>query len=264
MIRLPAFVISALVAATVAAFFVVQHLKATSPLIAGSPVPSPSVINPISGVVCGPPGKQVNHREMQITFALQHRSDDVDVDMVNPAGDIVATLASDVHMVGRWPPSAVSRTFVWDGRRDDGSFAPDGTYFVKVFLRNQGRTLTISSGGAPIPVTVLTHAPRPVVTSVSPILIPYQGSMKVLIRYAGNEGRPGTIRIYRTDVPGRPRLVKSFVTPGHGNSVVWDGRILGQPAGPGVYLVGIDVTDSACNTGHFPRLQKQRLRSHRW
>lgn len=248
MSRLPGFVIGVLAAATVGAFFVVQHLKTTTPLIAGFPHPSPATFNPIYGVTCG----STNYRRMQISFYLLHRSDDVDVDVINQSGDIVATLASDVHMVGRWPP--VFRTFTWDGRLEDGSIAPDGTYFIKVFLRNQGREFVISpvSGGPPSPVRVDTLAPQPVVTSVSPFLVPYQGSMKVLIRYAGNEGRPGTIRIYRTDVRGRPQLVKSFVTPGHGQSVVWDGRILGEPAPAGVYLVGIDVTDGACNTGHWP------------
>ena len=32
----------------------------------------------------------------------------------------------------------------------------------------------------------------------------------------------------------------------------WDGRIHGRPAPAGTYLVGLDVTDAACNTGHFP------------
>ena len=91
------------------------------------------------------------------------------------------------------------------------------------------------------------------VTSVSPPRIPGTGPTRVVIRYTGNEGHYGIVRIYRTDLPGRPRLVDSFGTPGPGTPAVWDGTINHRPAPAGVYLIGLDVTDAACNTGHFPR-----------
>ena len=44
--RLPAVVFALLAAATVGAFFVVQHLKVSTPLIAGFPAPYPSGMTP--------------------------------------------------------------------------------------------------------------------------------------------------------------------------------------------------------------------------
>ncbi len=46
--------------------------------------------------------------------------------------------------------------------------------------------------------------------------------------------------------------MKSFLTPWKGQTTRWDGLIARRPAPAGVYLVGLDVTDAACNTGHFP------------
>ena len=72
------------------------------------------------------------------------------------------------------------------------------------------------------------------------------------IRYAGNENRGGTILLYRTGVPGAPRLVKTFLTPWQGQTAIWDGTIKARPAPAGSYLVGIEVTDATCNTGRWP------------
>jgi hypothetical protein len=237
---------AALVAATVAAFFITQHLKVSTPLLAGFPKPVPGVINPVGGVVCS----RVDHRQMQISFYLKHRSDEVDVYIVDQSGAIVRTLASGVHMQGGAHP--VRRLFIWNGREDSGRIAPDGTYYVRVALIRQGRTVTISGSSGPEPVEVKTTPPAPVVRSAVPHLIPSGSSMSVTITYAGNEHRGGTVRIYRTDLSGKPRLVKSFLTPWKGQRAIWDGKIRSRPAGAGTYLVGLDVTDAACNTGHFP------------
>jgi hypothetical protein len=234
------------VAATVAAFFITQHLKVTTPLIAGAPRPSPGVINPLTGQRCG----GVDHRVMRISFYLLHRSDLVDVYVVDESGNIVATLASHRHM--RKGVRTPDGQFTWNGFQDNGRIAPDGTYFIRVALINQGRTVTIADQSGPEPIKVKTQPPAPRVTSVTPRLIPQRQGRQVTIRYTGNEGRGGTIRIYRTDVLGKPRLVKSFLTPWKGQTARWDGLIDRLPAPAGVYLVGLDVTDAACNTGHFP------------
>jgi hypothetical protein len=237
---------AALVAATVAAFFITQHLKVTTPLIQGSPRPSPGVINPVDGKVCG----GVNHRLMKISFYLQHRSDVVDVYVVDSSGNIVATLAS--HRAMRRGVRIPDGRFTWNGFEDSGRVAPDGTYFIRVALINQGRTVTIANTSGPEPITVKTVPPAPRVTSVTPKLIPQRSEREVTIRYTGNEQRGGTIRIIRTDLPGKPRLVKTFLTPWKGQTARWDGLIAKHPAPAGVYLIGLDVTDAACNTGHFP------------
>jgi hypothetical protein len=250
--RLPVAAFAALVVATVAAFFITQHLKVATPLLAGAPAPVPAVINPISGVACYQRGVQryVNHRQMQISFYLQHRSDYVDVYVVDRSGEIVRTLASGRYMRGGEHP--VRALFIWKGREDDGSVAPDGVYYIRVALLQQGRTVTISNSAGPEPVTIKTAPPKPRVTSVTPQLISPGGRTSVTIHYTGNEKRSGTVMIYRTDVPGKPRLVKRFVTRWNGHTATWDGRIRQRPAPAGTYLVGLDVTDAACNTGKFP------------
>ena len=239
--RLSTVAFGVLVAATIAAFFVTQHLKVTTPLIQGSPRPVPGVINPVHAVPCL--GR--NTGSTTISFYLQHRSDDVDVYVVNSDGTIVHTVASGRHM--RKDVRNPDGVFHWDGSLADGQVAPDGTYYFRVALLHQGRTIDLTS----VPVKVKTVPPRPVILSVSPSVIQSGSSgVSVTIRYAGNENRLATVLIYRLDEPGGPRLVKSFLTGG--NTAVWDGRIRQRPAPAGTYLVGLEVTDAACNTGRFP------------
>jgi hypothetical protein len=241
--RLPVFAFGGLFVATVGAFFVTQHLKVTTPLIAGYPRPAPNAINPY-GAKCG----GVDHSKMQISFYLQHRADDISVYMVDSSDTIVRTLAS-----GRHVPINHRVYFTWNGKKDDGQVAPDGTYYVRVSLLHQGRTVDISNSSGPLPVTVKTIPPRPVVTNVSPSLIPLDHE-KVTIKYRGTAGRSGNVVLYRTDLPGRPRAVKTFKTAWGSTRATWDGMIRQRPAPAGTYLVGLNVNDAACNEGKFPAL----------
>ena len=243
MTRLSTGAFAVLVAATIAAFFITQHLKVTTPLLAGTPRPVPGVIDPLHGVPCM---QGRNSGSTTISFYLLHRADTVDVFVVsNATGEIIRTVATGRHMrKGVRNPDGV---FHWDGREDNGQVAPDGTYYFRVALIHQNRTIDLSS----VPVKVKTVPPHPVVTRVTPSLIPGAHGTSVTIHYAGNENRGGTVRIYRTDLPGDP-LVKSFLTPWNGHTAIWDGKINGRPAPAGTYLVGLDVSDAACDTGHFP------------
>jgi hypothetical protein len=249
--RLPVVAFAALVAATVAAFFITQHLKVSTPLIAGFPRPYPAAINPIGGTTCYDPGthKYVNYRVMGISFYLLQHSDNVDVWVVDHTGKkIVATLALNRFMPGGSHP--VRTQFVWNGREQSGALAPDGTYYVKVRLVHQGRTVTISDNSGPVPFRVITVPPKPVITLVSPRVIHASRPSPIRIGYTGNETRLGTVLIYRIARHRRPTVVKSFLTKGQ--TAVWNGLIRKQPAAPGTYLIGLQVTDLACNTGYFP------------
>jgi len=244
--RLSTGAFAVLVAATIAAFFVTQHLKVTTPLIQGAPRPVPGVINPLHGVPCVG-GK--NSGSTTISFYLQHRSDTVDVYVVDAEDDqIVRTVATGRHMrIDVRNPDGV---FHWNGRKDNGQVASDGTYYFRVALLHQGRTVDLNAAGQTMKVK--TVPPHPVVTSVTPSTISGAGGQSVTIRYAGNEQRGGTVLIYRVDGRGGPRLVKRFLTPWKGNTAVWDGTIGGRPAPAGNYLIGIEVSDAACNTGRYP------------
>ena len=244
--RLSLLAFAGLVAASIAAFFVTQHLKVTTPLIAGgagAPRPVPAVINPLHPVQCGQSGTG----STTISFYLQHRSDDVIVSVVNPADDaVVRTVANGRHM--RKNVRIPDGVFRWNGRLADGKVAPDGSYYFRVTLIHQNRTIDLTD----VPVEVKTRAPRPVITSVQPTEIPPRG--QVTIHYAGNENRGGTVLLYGLDTAhGRARLIKQFLTPWKGHTAVWDGTVAQQqPAPPGRYLLALQVSDAACNTGRYP------------
>lgn len=238
---------AALVVASIAAFFVTQHLKVTTPLVQGGgagPFPVPSAINPVHPVQCG------NHNtgSTTISFYLQHRSDDVIVSVIDAHDDVVRTVADGRHMrKGVRNPDGV---FHWNGRLTDGRIAPDGTYHFRVTLIHEGSTIDLSD----VPVTVKTVPPHPIITRVTPSAIPSpSGSRQVTIHYTGNENRGGTILLYRLEASGRARLIKRFLTPWKGQAAVWDGTVSGQhPAPAGTYLLALEVSDAACNTGRYP------------
>jgi FlgD Ig-like domain len=252
--RVPVAAFVALVIVTVGAFFVVQHLKVSTPLVAGRPAPVPSTIDPVSGGICPVRnGKgvltQVSFRKAKVSFYLINRADDVDVYIVNQDGTIVRTLPGS----GRYLKTYTRREFVWNGREDDGRVAPDGAYDIRVSLVHQGRNLLISNyaSGVVEPVIVDTVVPRPVVISVSPAAITVSSPASVTIRYSGTGGLRPQILIYRSG-PGGPRQVKSYAATSRAGTSAWDGTIGGRPAPAGTYVVGVKLTNKACTTGKSP------------
>ena len=146
--RLPVIAFAALVLGTVAAFFLIQHLKVTTPLIAGNPSPFPPVINPLTGGACAVRTadghrKTVSVRRTSVSFYLLNRSDEVDVYVVNQTGAIVDALRTGLFM--RAAPHPVPATFTWNGREQNGRVAPPGMYYLKVVLQHQGRTIDITN-----------------------------------------------------------------------------------------------------------------------
>jgi FlgD Ig-like domain len=248
--RLPFAGFAVLVVATVAAFFITQHLKVATPLLAGFPRPVPAGINPVSGTECYDPavGKTVDYRQMTISFYLLNQSDNIDVSVVNEHGRVVATLARGTYMPGGSHP--VRKLFRWNGFESDGALAPDGVYYVRVHLIHQDRTVKISDSSGPIPFRVITTPPKPLITQLTPHQIQASRPTPVRIDFTGNGSRLATVLIYRLGSHGRPQLVKSFITGGH--SAEWNGLIQKRPAPPGNYFIGLEVTDLACNTGFYP------------
>jgi flagellar hook assembly protein FlgD len=253
--RAPVAAFVALVIATVAAFFVTQHLKVTTPLVQGRPAPVPNRINPVYGRFClrrTGKGKLVrtNYRQMKISFYLQNRSDSVTVQIVNRDRVPVRTIANNVFMRAH-PPRRHS--FTWNGRLADGSVAPAGIYYVKVLLPHQGRALVISDSTAALPVTVETTRPHVGVTSVTPTSITSGNSTPVTIHYTGTGTLRPRILIYRVH-PGRaPRLVKSYNATTKAGTSTWDGTVAGgRAAPPGTYEAGVLFTDEACTTARSP------------
>ncbi|MGG7380568.1 FlgD immunoglobulin-like domain containing protein, partial [Escherichia coli] len=74
----------------------------------------------------------------------------VTVSIVDGGGNEIRRLADDRHMErGR-------QRFHWSGHDGSGSVPPDGTYYLRVALRDEGRAAT-----APRGVILLTKPPRP-------------------------------------------------------------------------------------------------------
>jgi hypothetical protein len=247
--RLNVAALATLVAATIAAFFFVQHLKVTTPFFSGSPRVDPSIINPVEGGVCrDTSGRRVSFRRTQVSFYLVNRAGDVNMNVVNNAAQIVRTVATNRYMPKFTPlhPDRSRRVFTWDGREDSGLLAPDGTYYFQVTLISQDRTIDV--GG---PITVQTTPTHPDVYYVTPQVV--TDGQTVTIHFRGNDGFRSEVLVYRTDLPGPPRLVDKFPTVFHPHgTVTWDGLIDGSPAPAGTYLIGLRTTNKACATTRFP------------
>lgn len=163
--RPPALAFGGLAVATVAAFFIIQHLKVSTPLIAGNFAPFPTVINPTDGGTClakTPAGHRapVNYTRTSVSFFLVHRADDVSVYVVSQDGRTVATLASGVHMPALLFPHQVAHTFTWNGRESGGRPAPLGKYYVKVVLLRQNRTIDITNSDGLLDWIDVVSSPR--------------------------------------------------------------------------------------------------------
>ncbi len=262
--RLPVAAFVALAIATAAAFFFIQHLKVSTPLIAGQPSPHPSTINPVSGGICpypGPRGKPIptSFREMKISFYLLNRNDDVDVFVVKPDGVVVDTIATGVPMVAK--PHPQRHQFIWNGRQSDGRVAPDGTYDIKVTLLHQGRSYVIAdaSTGTVLPVTVQTTPPAIRVTSVrgpggaQPAVIPTSAGTDATIHYTGTGKLRPQIQIYRASASGALQLVKTYSATTSSGTSIWNGTLTHQRRAPaGTILVGLQLTDATCNRIRWP------------
>ncbi len=266
--RLPALAFCAIVAATVFGFFLTDILKTAPPLVVGYPQPIPAAFNPVSGRVCiSKTGQPLNYRRTSLPLKLFHTGT-VAVYVIDNAGDTVANIS-----LGRYLQRFQPAVFFWKGFENGGTIAPDGTYFFKLLLVQQGRSIDLSQ----YPITVMTHDPRAPTTAValmgaatggaaqavssggsgspgSPALTPPTGSVTIDLR--GGTGGPYRrvwIDVYRTDLPAGPRLVYRFrVNPTH-DSTTWNGTLKhGVPAPAGTYLLGTTVQDLACNPARYP------------
>src|SRR5262249_6340069 len=156
-LRAPVAVFGVLVAATVAAFFVIQHLKVTTPIYGGYPNPVPSAINPLgTSGSCGARrrlvgGAPLSYRPTYISFYI-FKADEINLYVVNSQGAIVDTVADSFHM-----PPKKRVGFFWNGRDSNGTIVPDGVYRFRIALTHEDRSAPI--GG---PITVDTVPPRPV------------------------------------------------------------------------------------------------------
>jgi len=237
-----------------------------------------------------PDGVPINYRHTQITISVSHPYT-VGIYIVsanNPEGNTVATVSAGTPMRPSATPGEYPRTFIWNGLLSDGQPAPAGKYYFRIVLEGQGRSENISK----YPVQVITQPPHVRVVSVraleprsgsgttsattttstaatakkGAVLVPVPGQA-VLSPPLGNGVRITYtkrplggyrrvwINIYRTDVAGRPELVDTLrVGNLTRNWTTWSGKIYGEPAPAGTYLIGVTAQNAACTQASWPAL----------
>jgi hypothetical protein len=238
--RLAQVVFAALVAATLGAFFVTQRLKQ-----------SPRLVQTLS--ITRDYSPRFHFRRAAIRIKLTRRADDVTVSILDPEGDVVRRLVRNHHYARRVPIQ-----LLWNGRDDARKVVPDGSYKVRVGLRNQGRSVTLVDE-----IRVDGTPPRPIVRvqrpagAGGPLIFPLPGGgpVRFTLEHTPVVGTP-IFRVYRTDL-ARPRAVARLATGPGATSGSWDGRIsprFGGPAPPaGTYAIVAQVRDRAGNLGSsFP------------
>ena len=230
MTRVAAAVFAALVVATFAAFLVAQRLKN-----------EPSVVQRAMGARVFSPNQDSRFDRMRVSFVLT-KADDVRAAVIDDNGDVVATVAEDLHC-----PARQACRVSWDGVTDDGGRAPDGRYRVRLTLERQGLTVRLRHN-----VHLDTTPPRPRVVDIGPEsgdgpeLLPRRDGAPAQIRFRA----PGTrveLEVWRTD--RGPRLVRRL-EPGEGGTAEWDGtNEEGRRLAPGTFAVVVRSRDRAGNIG---------------
>jgi FlgD Ig-like domain len=144
--RLPLAAFAVLAVATVAAFFITQHLKVTTPLISAvSPPTAPVIFRDGGGPTCPD--------ATTISFYLLHKADNVNVYVVTAQDQLVRTLATNVPMARKQRVA-----FTWKGVADYGPARP-GKYNFRVVLVHQRRTIDpVIVGATDSPATVTVKA----------------------------------------------------------------------------------------------------------
>jgi len=226
---------AALVVATFGAFFVAQRLKN-----------EPTVIQQFKVRPYVSPNQDGRNETTAFSFKLK-QADAVRLDVVDADGDAVRRLA-DARI-----PAYTPRRFTWDGRDDGERPVADGTYRLRITLRDEGRAIT--------PVNAVrkdTRPPRPRVLSVgperanAPEILPTRsgGPARVGFEAAGRRPR-AKVTIWRTDGDVPDRVTSSGVTPLPDGATrwEWDGTVDGRRVGPGTYLAVVESRDAAGNIG---------------
>jgi hypothetical protein len=142
------------------------------------------------------------------------------------------------HLVEGAPARRGWNTFLWNGRTDWGSLAPDGTYEFQVGLANAHRTILL-----PNPVRLDTQAPRVVEARSSRAVFSPDGDLRadrIVISYRLSEA--GRALLF---VGGRRAVVtRSTAVKG---SLTWYGKRDGRPLPPGTYRLRVGTVDLAGN-----------------
>lgn len=233
---LTAVLVIGLLAAATAAFAVVQDLKTRPPALLRQKVQF-QAFSPVCGC---------EFDRLPITFTLR-RPGTIDAEVID---------ATSRAVVRRLLPPAPRRGEVileWDGRRDDGQLAPDGTYQVRVGLLDERRRVTL-----PRRVALDTRPPEVRATVPPPGAVLRLGAAaaggSARVRVAADEPVWVTFKVVRI---GRRRVPLDVLTrDGRAREdrrrAVWNfvwrgGRTGNGTVSPGTFILGYEVADLAGN-----------------
>jgi hypothetical protein len=157
------------------------------------------------------------------------------------------------HVVENVPATQGWNTFVWNGRTDWGSLAPDGTYVFQVTLESAHRTILL-----PNPVRLDTQAPR--IVSAKP--------NRLVFSPDGDRQADRLSIAYRLSEPGRALLLVNGQTvvrtrsTGTKGSLDWFGKLDGRPLPQGTYHLRVGTVDLAGNVtdGEYGALVTVKIR----
>lgn len=236
--RVTATLFALLVVATGGAFFVTQRLKRSAP-----------IVERVYFYQWISPNGDGRKDSVTVRFDLP-KAQRVTVSLVNRRDERVRTLADDTFL------SKGTHPFVWNGRDADGVVVPDGSYRLRVGLREEGRAVT-----APRVLHVDTRGPRPrIVAATPPTVVPGSNSRRsrVRVRFVGPTNPAPEIGVWRTD-GGKAVQVAGFKGRRGRHTFTWDGMVNGAPAPEGSYAFSVTVQDKAGNLGSAPaRLPPRR------
>jgi flagellar hook assembly protein FlgD len=211
-------VIVGLLAATAAAFAITERLKLTK-----SPITATKVVRAYVS-----PGA---HTTAAVAIRFRRR-DRVTVTIQDSHRHEVDTLAYR-ELVPR-----ARRSFVWNGRTDAATVAPDGTYRMEVHFANQHRTILI-------PNPILLESKLPAVLdagAVRPVFSPDgdHQSDTVTIHYKLSEDAHVLVSVDgQRIIRGRSHKSKDKVS--------WGGKVNGKLLPPGTYVLAVGAVDLAGN-----------------
>jgi flagellar hook assembly protein FlgD len=224
-------VIVGLLAATAAAFAITERLKLTKSPITGTKVVR-EYVSPRA------------HTSADVGIRFR-RADLVTVSILDSHRHEVDTLAYRV------PEPRGRRFFVWNGRTDAGTIAPDGTYRMEVHFANQHRTILI---------------PNPIVLESKPPAVLDAGAVRSVFSPDGDH-QSDTVTIHyklsedahvlvfvdgKRIVRGRSHKAKDKVS--------WNGKVNGKLLPPGQYTLVVSALDLAGNRAADVQQVAVRLR----
>jgi hypothetical protein len=207
-----------LLVATSAAFAITEHLKLIKSPVYGT------LISKVLSPTC-----RCANSKATISIKLRHR-DSVTVTIVNSAGKEIATIAAGATPVPHQPVR-----FVWHGRTDALTRAPDGVYHVWVHLADARRTFRF-----PNKIILDTQTPKVLSVSGEPAVLFVAPGRKLAIRYTVSE--PARALVYFRG----HRIISGRRTRPNGK-VEWGARLAGKPLRAGRYVLSVGAVDLAGN-----------------